>query len=392
MKKTPTLVGRAFCALISTLALTATSAYAHSPVSSEEAGELHQLVNRANLVFRGRVAKVEYRNSEATEDEPGLPHAFVTYRMSNVLRGEKTEDLFTIRFLGGPDGRGDFFEISGVPMFQEGEENILFVKGNGEEGCPLVYCEWGRFRVHQGGVFNTHGSPIRAVIKDNAIARGQPQAIFRTLSFPAPTFDGLMENPEARDQLKEMGISMDEARRRYNEEAPKTMQLVKELPPRDTSQAPDQAGEETTPPTIKVPGRLQPRQGELKPVIKDATRGAVTKAPVINDGARQTLQRRALDRVSPALAIARGDREIPEGPMAVEEFMDHIMRVARDADGPKVALRSINTDGPFKANVFEMTRAASQGALKMPGAAGLSAEDMKERNEHAQEENEAGGQ
>ena len=256
MKGIPTKMGRAMCALVSSFAIMAGSAYAHSPVSSEEAGELRQLVNKASLVFQGTVAKVEYRNSEATDNEPGLPHAFVTYRMSKVYRGEQTEEMLTIRFLGGPDGSGDFFEISGVPMFQKGEENILFVKGNGSAGCPLVYCEYGRFRVHQGGVYNTHGSPVRAIIEENAIARGKPLDLFRTLSFPAPTFDGLMKNPEAQAAIKEMGLSMAEARRKYEAEAPKMLQLTKELPPVSSAQERDKAANQPTP--------VQPEQLKLK--------------------------------------------------------------------------------------------------------------------------------
>ena len=393
MKGMPTIVGRAIYALSSTVALSATSTYAHSPVSREEASELRQLVKRSNLIFQGRVVKVEYRNSEATDDEPELPHAFVTYRMSNVLHGEKAEDVLTIRFLGGPDGRGDFLEVSGIPMFQVGEENILFLKTNGEDGCPLVYCEWGRFRVHKGGVYNTHGSPVRAIIEDNAIARGEPLEIFRTLNFPAPTFDGLMENPEVQQMFKEMEISKDEARRQYEAEAPKTLQLVKELPPRDPSQKPDLTEKNTERPTIKRPNRLQQKRGELKPPIKESIRTVDGKLSDNAGVVRQSIQDRTVRATTVApLAIARGEREIPEGPIAVEQFTENLKRIVSEVNAPVSALKSINTEGPFKANAFKITKAPLQRNLKMPGATKPSKEDLKELREHPSRENEAGGQ
>ena len=70
------------CAAILVAAFTfSTTATSHSTIGSDEGGNLTTLVERSNLVFIGRVARVDYRTAQMKEGAV-LPFAFVTYRMS----------------------------------------------------------------------------------------------------------------------------------------------------------------------------------------------------------------------------------------------------------------------------------------------------------------------
>lgn len=130
-----------------------------------------------------------------------------------------------MRFQGGSDGQGGFVEVSGVPLLQPGEQDLLFVRNNGEKGCPLVDCERGRFRILKDAVYNTHGAPVRSVSEARIVARGAPPEEFRRFRYPAPQFDELIKNPEVKRKLKEQNISPDDARKRYESEAPKEIEV-----------------------------------------------------------------------------------------------------------------------------------------------------------------------
>lgn len=119
-------------------------ARAHGPIAGELANSLTRLAENANLVFIGSVTDVAYRKARIEEGDGELPYTIVTYAIRDVLRGQARGETFTMRFPGGPDGSGRFMTVTGVPRFQRGEQDLLFVVGNGEKGCPLVDCEWGR--------------------------------------------------------------------------------------------------------------------------------------------------------------------------------------------------------------------------------------------------------
>ncbi len=223
MKRRHLALAAAFSAALQ--ALSGSIAWAHSPLGASLSGELTGLVQAANLVAVGIVDKVRYVNAVDPESGALVPHAFVTVRLEKVLRGKPEGSMLTLRFIGGPDGQGRFLSVNGVPMFEEGERDVLFVAGNGEKGCPLVRCEYGRFRLLDDRVYDTHGSPVRAILKNNTVARGLPPAPFRRFSFPAPTFDDLMKNPEARRLLEKEQLDYSRAKSRYEAEAPKRVVL-----------------------------------------------------------------------------------------------------------------------------------------------------------------------
>lgn len=235
-----TRFGFAGGALILASVAFATAAPAHGPQGPEERSDLEALVEQANLVAMGTVSNVKYVN--VTSEQGNVPHTIVTYKLKESLRGKPSGETFSLRFMGGSDGMGGFMTVTGVPLFQEGEQDILFVQGNGEDGrCPLVNCEYGRFRVHQNQVFNTHGQPVRAIRGQRAIARGRRAEPFQKFSYPAPSFDDLMKNSAFRATLEKMGRDPAATREEYDRRAPKQITWTRRQPP---TRANDKAGQD----------------------------------------------------------------------------------------------------------------------------------------------------
>jgi hypothetical protein len=271
----------------------AAQARRHSEIDGGHGAHLGVLAERSNLVFIGRVASVEYRRSQPSTENRGMPHTIVTYTIGQVLRGRSPGKTLTIRFIGGSDGAGRFLEVAGVPRFQVGEEDLLFVEDNGAAKCPLVHCEWGRFRLLQGGMYNNHGFPVRAVRDTHVIARGTPPKEFMTFRYPAPRFDDLIKNPEVQGLIRQQGIPITDLRRRYESEAPKDIVLSREIP--------EAASYDT---------------------LRSAT-GA------------------------PARAIAATPDDIPVGPMAIEEFLKILKPILGSVTRKPVPVRSIDPRAPI---------------------------------------------
>lgn len=112
------------------------------------------LVHKADLIFEGKVVDVDYRTSDILQaDDVAIPHTYVTYEITRNFKGRSSQDnLITLRFRGGPDDAGNTLIIPGVPLFQVGDQDIVFVRGNGVEISPVVGGNFGRFRISKDGV------------------------------------------------------------------------------------------------------------------------------------------------------------------------------------------------------------------------------------------------
>ena len=203
------------------------SALAHSPSDAGAASDLGKLSAAANLVIHGKVTSVVFRMSApGANGSQGIPFTFVTYAASDVLQGTMPGGSITLRFPGGSDGRGGFVDVENVPLFQVGDEDVLFVAGNGENGCPLVQCEFGRFRVLNNAVYGPHGEPVVGVNGGSlTLEESAGPAQFSVYKYPAPSFDGLMTNPNFVATITKSGMSVAQARARYLAEAPKFIEL-----------------------------------------------------------------------------------------------------------------------------------------------------------------------
>lgn len=112
------------------------------------------LVHKADLIFEGKVVEVDYRTSDVLQaGDVAMPHTYVTYEITRNFKGRSSQDkLITLRFRGGPDDAGNTLIIPGVPLFQVGDQDIVFVRGNGVEISPVVGGNFGRFRISKDAV------------------------------------------------------------------------------------------------------------------------------------------------------------------------------------------------------------------------------------------------
>jgi hypothetical protein len=120
------------------------------------------LAARSELVFIGTVVSVEYRNSDVEGPQhASLPHTFVTFQIERTFKGRsEAGDLVTLRFQGGPNGQGRILTVPGVPLFDVGERELLFVEGNGRALCPLVGWYQGRVRLIGGLAYTDDGREV----------------------------------------------------------------------------------------------------------------------------------------------------------------------------------------------------------------------------------------
>jgi len=95
---------------------------AHQSASRLDIGEM---ANQSDLVFRGTVVNIDYRESEARGDQAPLPYTFVTYAVEEVLFGQYQESELTLRFLGGITERGEILTNTSAPKIDLGDEDIL---------------------------------------------------------------------------------------------------------------------------------------------------------------------------------------------------------------------------------------------------------------------------
>jgi hypothetical protein len=136
------------------------------------------LVRKAELIFLGSVLSVDYRNSDVEGPQHALlPHTFVTFRIDHAFKGRsEAGDVITLRFQGGPDGRGRILTIPGVPLFEVNDRDLLFVQANGEAICPLVGWFQGRTRIIDRLAYTDDGREVWRS-QDGGFAFGRQHAL-----------------------------------------------------------------------------------------------------------------------------------------------------------------------------------------------------------------------
>lgn len=117
-------------------------------------------IQKADLIFRGEVIDIQYRNAL-----DGTPHTFVTYEVDEIFKGMIKSQTLTLQFLGGAqiDENGEvasYLNVSIVPEFDLGDEDILFVRNNTNSICPLISCHNSRLRIIEDQIFTEDGHPI----------------------------------------------------------------------------------------------------------------------------------------------------------------------------------------------------------------------------------------
>ncbi|HEY5912222.1 MAG TPA: hypothetical protein VJA21_16590 [Verrucomicrobiae bacterium] len=103
------------------------------------------MTDRAELIFVGKVVSshAEWRSVGTNR----VIFTLVEFERQQVLKGEAGVSV-TLQFLGGTVGDVTL-EIAGVPKFNAGDREFLFVEGNGVQFCPLVGVFHGKFGVRK---------------------------------------------------------------------------------------------------------------------------------------------------------------------------------------------------------------------------------------------------
>jgi hypothetical protein len=102
-----------------------------------------ELVAESQLIVRARVQSV--RAAWVDSPQGRVIKTFVTLSVLKPLKGQASREL-TLQLLGGEiDGHG--MQVAGMPRFQPGQLEFLFISGNGVRFCPLVGMMHGRYRV-----------------------------------------------------------------------------------------------------------------------------------------------------------------------------------------------------------------------------------------------------
>lgn len=101
------------------------------------------LVNDSDYVIRARTKNVT-ATKEATAGGSKI-YTHVELEVIDIVAGTPPTKI-TLRLLGGQVGDERMF-VEGMPRFHPGDEDILFVSGNGRSICPLYGMMHGRFPV-----------------------------------------------------------------------------------------------------------------------------------------------------------------------------------------------------------------------------------------------------
>lgn len=104
-----------------------------------------ELVAEAETIVRGTV--VDLRSEEFDSPQGRAIRSFVTLRVERTLKGPAAPTL-VLDILGGTAGKRTL-RIPGVPEFQVGQRQIVFVAKNGEVFCPLIGLGHGRYHLQR---------------------------------------------------------------------------------------------------------------------------------------------------------------------------------------------------------------------------------------------------
>jgi len=105
--------------------------------------EFSELVNGSDYVVRARVIAITHE-VRTTGSQP-TPYTKVELEVREVISGTPPSPL-VLTLLGGPLN-GSELVISGAPRFAVGDEDILFIAGNGRSIFPLYGLMHGRYPI-----------------------------------------------------------------------------------------------------------------------------------------------------------------------------------------------------------------------------------------------------
>lgn len=102
-----------------------------------------ELVAEAQFIGRAKVVAVNSVWSDTAQGRVIKTH--VTLEVLKTIKG-RSEPTITLQMLGGVIG-DEVMRVSGMPQFEVGQTEFVFVTGNGIRFCPLVGMMHGRYRI-----------------------------------------------------------------------------------------------------------------------------------------------------------------------------------------------------------------------------------------------------
>ena len=153
-----------------------------------------ELVDEADAIYRGRVAAIQARRVALPAGQGDVIKTFVTFAIERVLKGAERSEI-TLEFLGGTVG-DESLVVSGMPTFNLGAREIVFVQKNGVQFCPLVAVMHGRYRVQRdAGTGRDHmvrdnGAPLLSTSEVELPLTGLPAPV-RTARAAVPLTQAL---------------------------------------------------------------------------------------------------------------------------------------------------------------------------------------------------------
>lgn len=153
---------------------------------------LDELIAEAELIVEVRVAKVTSRWSENRT----TIYTYVTLDIIRVVHGEVRGHTLTLRFEGG-EFEGNQITVDGMPSFERGEQDVLFIQGNDLAGSPVVGLFQGRFKVVNGEIYDDTGVPI-VEIRGNCFVKVSTQPEQTEQTSPASIGDITSGTPDNR--------------------------------------------------------------------------------------------------------------------------------------------------------------------------------------------------
>lgn len=118
------------------------------PATTIIAPDFNRLVNSADYIVRARVKAVtsEWRENPA---QPGQRYigSSVELEVLETIKGAPPSPL-VLDLVGGRIGDKEL-QVDGAPSFQVGQEDILFIRGNGRLVVPIVGMRHGQYPVRR---------------------------------------------------------------------------------------------------------------------------------------------------------------------------------------------------------------------------------------------------
>lgn len=157
--------------------------------------EFEEMAAKSDFVVRGRVTGME--SELVTKGDSRKIFTHVKVEVLEVIAGTPPGELVLI-CLGGRVGDEELI-VDGAPVFQVGEESILFVRRNGRALSPLYAMSYGHY-------------PIRtdSATKRRYVARQNDVPLESVAEVAQPLLDGAAASAERTLRRKAQALSPDE--------------------------------------------------------------------------------------------------------------------------------------------------------------------------------------